>query len=225
VHISELLHEVLDDEHAPEWVDKLIEIKSGKWTGPATRAPSGTRVYEDVSFQVFQAPWPVSNREMLMHRKTWITPSNRTARITFEPIAGGLADFPEGRGHVRGEASSTFEFVASDRELGTRIVLVGVVDPKGSLPTVLINLLNKDWAANTISGLLRQSRRKSKLRTAVLGAVTRGACKGVDVTGWGSMVGEHAEPTWSDWLLGVYAASLDWVMWPLIQPNVTHEEV
>jgi hypothetical protein len=104
VHISELLGECLDDSRATEWVDKLSEIKSAKWKGHAARAPWGSRVYEDVSFQVFEAPWPVSDREMLMHRQTWLTPANRTARITFEPIVGGLPEFPEGRGRVRGSA-------------------------------------------------------------------------------------------------------------------------
>lgn len=205
VHISELLDAVLDDEHATEWVDKLLEIRSGKWLGRATQVPWGTRACEDISFQVFDGPWPVSDREMLMHRTVLLTPSNRTARVVFEP-AGEVAGFPVGKDRVRAEATSEFEFVASDRELGTRIALVGLVNPKGSLPTALINLLNRDWAANTISGMLKHVRRAAARRRAGAGPgpVPRGACKGIDLSVWGSReepgAGGAPRPSWSEWL-------------------------
>ena len=182
VHVAELLAATLDDAHAAEWVDKLLEIRSARWPGRATSAPWGTRVCEDLSLQVFDAPWPVSDREMLMRRRVLVTAANRTVRIAFEPAVGAEAlGFPVGKGRVRADAFSEFEFVASATELGTRVALVGLVNPKGSLPTALINVLNRDWAANTISGLLRHARRATRLP----GPVAQGACKGVDVSTWG----------------------------------------
>jgi hypothetical protein len=215
VHISELIFEALDDRHAGEWVDKLLEIRSAKWSGRSTSAPWGTRVCEDVCFQVFDGPWPVSDREMLMHRVVSLTAGNRTARIMFDP-AGEMREFPVGNGRVRAEASSTFQFVANDRELGTQISLMGYVNPKGSLPTSLINLLNRDWAANTISGLLRQARRQNH-RRGPAGRITEGACKGVDLSGWGSKDDGYQDETWGDWLYSLSDTASEYIGWPAVQ--------
>lgn len=210
VHVSELLRAAADDVRATEWVDKLREARSARWPGAPARAPWGTRACDDLSFQVFGAPWPVSDREMLMRRTLFLTPANRTARIVFEPAAGeAAAAFSVGKGRVRADAHSEFEFVASERELGTRISLVGLVDPKGSLPAALVNVLNRDWAANTISGLLAHTRRGAG---AGGGPLARGACAGVDVGAWGSREPRGAGAvgggqSWAEWL-GSYLPSL-----------------
>ncbi|KAJ1635264.1 hypothetical protein T492DRAFT_967001 [Pavlovales sp. CCMP2436] len=202
VHISELLAETLDDRHATEWVDKLLEIRSATWSGRRSQAPWGSHVCEDVSFQVFDGPWPVSDREALMHRTLWTTRANKTARLSFEPIEE-LRSFPVGRNRVRADVSSEFEFVAHGQELGTRISLMGYVDPKGILPVALINLLNKDWAANTIAGLLRKVRRDEVRRLVLRSPLARGACRGVDLSQWGSQVAALASgqsSSWAEWL-------------------------
>ncbi len=149
IHIGRVLQVFADSGSRKYWVDRWksdreLEVKS-----------SLERTY----WIRFGLPFPVSDRDYVLHTKAEVDAARRvvTARIKSVDHPGkGIDDCC-----VRGLVAGTFyRFEALPGEK-TRLTVEVQTDPKGMLPSWLVNLIQKDWPVKTLNGLIAASRRPS----------------------------------------------------------------
>jgi hypothetical protein len=140
LHVASVL---LDTTRLTEWMDRVVEARTLVTLGPLHK----------IEYERASVPFPLTDREFVVESWVDIDPVNKQvilrARSTQHPLA------PVGK-LVRGDViSSTFALTPIDAE-HTRLVAEIHTDPKGSLPKWMVNLAQKSWAYDTITGLRRQ---------------------------------------------------------------------
>lgn len=148
-----LLRTMLDAKNARDWVDLLSEHKVLE-----------TRGDDEVIYQRYAMAWPVADRDMVIKRSVRYLPETRTTAVYIESVQH--PDAPEVAGVVRADVMRTwFAFTELDQG-GTRVEVEAFTDPKGIVPQWLVNLVQKNWARNSINALAGlASRRPEKKPT------------------------------------------------------------
>jgi hypothetical protein len=119
--------------------DRLIEgtIEDGEW----------------LSYEAYDLVWPVSNRDYVFRQtleKTLHEDKNRTVvRVT----SIDHPDFPVTADRVRGSLPTCVFTLDEVSENETHLEVVVQVDPGGSLPGFVKNLIQKGWALKTMRAL------------------------------------------------------------------------
>jgi hypothetical protein len=132
----------MDLEHAPEWIDRLVEARVLEVRSDA----------EYVTYSHVGAPVVVSDRDFVNRATIEFAPPDRI-KFNLQSV-----DDPPGpkTSYVRGKLlHSSFELTALDPS-HTRIVCEIHADPRGSLPKWVVNLFQKGWAYKTIMQLRKQ---------------------------------------------------------------------
>lgn len=105
----------------------------------------------------FSLPPLVSDRDYVLRAEGKALPDKRTYTTTIKSVE--RADNPEDDCCVRAQVYGTYyEFVALPGEKKTKLTVEVHTDPKGSLPTWLVNLIQKSWPAKTLNGLINQAK-------------------------------------------------------------------
>ncbi|CAN5524686.1 START domain-containing protein [soil metagenome] len=128
----------------------LLDIPaSEKWI-PQTktwyylRRPSVTECYY---YSELRLPWPVSNRDYVVHLKAWQQPATKVVTVDANVLAG---EVPEKEGIVRVQVS-TVKWVLYPTQNGhTRLFYQLFTDPGGSLPTSIVNYFAKQAAFDIV---------------------------------------------------------------------------
>ncbi|MEY3013680.1 MAG: hypothetical protein RIT45_2415 [Pseudomonadota bacterium] len=148
VHIAKVLSVFADSKSRRYWVDRWkddreLEVKNK---------------LERTYWIRFGLPFPVSDRDYVLHTKAEVDSTKRIviARIKSVQHKGkGVDDCC-----VRGEVTSTYyRFEAVPGSERTKLVVEVHTDPKGMLPSWLVNLIQKGWPAKTLNGLVRAAQR------------------------------------------------------------------
>ena len=131
------IQQTLDDLNArPEWVpflvqSKIVEEKSAN---------------EKVEYSLFSAPWPASDRDFvytLKRDEMNTSEGDSLDKRVYNMHSIEYAQIPQGDGIIRGEIfESIYSLLAIDKKL-TRVELVYHADPKGWLPTWIINIIQR----------------------------------------------------------------------------------
>jgi hypothetical protein len=140
LHVASVL---LDTTRLTEWMDRVVEARTLVTLGPLHK----------IEYERASVPFPLTDREFVVESWVEIDPNTKhvilRARSTQHPLA------PVGK-LVRGEVISSAFTLASIDAQHTRLVAEVHTDPKGALPKWMVNLAQKSWAYDTITGLRRQ---------------------------------------------------------------------
>jgi len=141
-----------DRKRSTEWIDRLVKTK-------VLRELSES---ESVNWNHIKTPSPLKDRDFVF--KTIITtdPAKKKVVFSYFSVTDPLA--PEYDEYVRGSfKSGKFELTAVERTnkdgtktKGTMVVAEVVVDPKGSVPTFIVNMVQKSWPHKTLTALRKQ---------------------------------------------------------------------
>ena len=138
--ISRILWVLTDNEHRTKWVHRLksstvLEKKSQ---------------YESIIYQKFGLPFPISNRDYVYHAK--VERVGPSVVVNLKSVFHPKAPKPDG---VRAQLTRC-QYILSPLGPDKTYVTVEVhTDPRGWLPTWLVNLIQKKWPIQTLSGIKR----------------------------------------------------------------------
>jgi len=129
-------------ERKREWMHDLKEIKILRYSNRNER----------VEYYLSKTPWPLDDRDFVYRAKFFLSPDKKTFDLLIENAQDPAA--PERESVVRGTLQhSYYQMVASPDGKSTKIVVEILADPKGFVPKWLVNIFQRSWPVNTISGL------------------------------------------------------------------------
>jgi hypothetical protein len=131
-----------DNEHRTEWVDRLkksiiLEKKSD---------------YDFVLYQHFGSPPTISDRDFV-YRARATSKADGSAVLEIQSVEHPKAPKTVG---VRGHLSHSSYVLRRAGEGKTHVEVSVTLDPKGSLPKWIVNLVQKSWPKNTLVALRKQ---------------------------------------------------------------------
>ena len=101
-------------------------------------------------YLVYDLPWPVTDRDLCVDVTVTIDPVSGTGKITAVPLPGVI---PERNDKIRiKEYRQTWTVIPVDKG-SAHVVLEGYVDPAGSIPDWISNMLIVDSPFKVISGV------------------------------------------------------------------------
>jgi hypothetical protein len=134
----------LDRSRATEWTDRLAEAR-------VVRRLSET---EFVEYDHIKMPVLVKDRDFVTRNKVEYDPARQALTIRTRSTTDPAAPPTD---HIRGEViSSTFVFTPTADGKGTRVTGDIHCDPRGSIPSWLVNVAQKDWPHTTFKSLRAQ---------------------------------------------------------------------
>jgi|TARA_B110000495_G_scaffold81886_1_gene70382 hypothetical protein len=143
-----LLVTVLKDEKlAVEWVDLMLEHSVVR-----TIDEGSNLIYES-----YGLPWPISDRDYLMIERYTYDGTTKVFTIDYESVTDPAK--PVSSKFVRAVAYRTFWRLEQVGPGRTKVEVEVFTDPKGVLPSWLINLIQEDWPWKTIDGLVRRAQK------------------------------------------------------------------
>ena len=136
---------LLDTKRAPEWADSLKESRVLRRIGPTAY----------IEYNHIGLPLIMKDRDFVSEVQIEVDPATRTFALVYRPSADGL---PIPTHNVRGEIlAGRFEAVSLERGARTRLTAEVQADPKGLLPTWLVNMFQRHWPVTTFQRLRAQS--------------------------------------------------------------------
>jgi hypothetical protein len=141
VPLERVLGVFLDGSKSTEWVDLMIAYKE---------KPESQDVR--VEYQLYDMPWPIWDREFVLRRVDTYDAATKTVRVTYTSVDDPA--FPLRDDTVRGTDHGSFwEFTALPGGR-TRIVIEVFIDPMGSIPSWLVNSIQRAWPHDSIFALV-----------------------------------------------------------------------
>jgi uncharacterized membrane protein len=145
---AEKIFALMEDINNTDWWDKnLTQIK--------------VLLYEKNKraqyYLVYELPWPVINRDLCVDVTITIDPVTGERKINAVSLTGVI---PERNGMVRiTDYRQTWTIIPAGKEM-THVVLEGFVDPAGTIPVWISNMLIIESPLKAISGLKEQMGKK-----------------------------------------------------------------
>ena len=150
--ITRVASVLTDRKRETEWIDRLVKTK-------VIRQLSET---EAINWNHIKTPTPLKDRDFVFKTTISTDPAKKQVLFSYHSVQDSLA--PEYDAYVRGSfQSGKFELTMAERTnkdgtktRGTIVVAEVLVDPRGSVPTFLVNMVQKSWPHKTLSALRRQ---------------------------------------------------------------------
>jgi hypothetical protein len=150
--IARVASVLIDRKRSPEWIDRLVKTK-------VIRELSET---EAISWNHIKTPTPLKDRDFVFKTVLTTEPAKRKVLFSYYSVRDSLA--PEYDAYVRGSfQSGKFELTVAERTnadgtktQGTIVVAEVIVDPRGSVPTFIVNMVQKSWPHKTLTALRKQ---------------------------------------------------------------------
>lgn len=144
--VNKVLHVFSDVKHEIDWVDRLEEN---------ILISEDRANFERIEFHSYGLPWPVWSRDIVFQIKL-SRQADESFLVTMKSVDDALGPPTKG---VRAELHGS-NFVLRETEDGRTWVEVDIfIDPKGTVPAFLVNILQRYWPYNTITGLRSQVRK------------------------------------------------------------------
>ena len=141
--MERILWVLMANEHRKKWVHRLKD----------SRVLERKSTYSAVIYQEFGLPIPISNRDYVYQAEVRRQGTGAVVdiRSTTHPRAPKTVGV---RAHLR-----RCQYVLEPRGPGQTFIRVEVhTDPKGLLPSWLVNLIQKKWPLNTLSGVRKMTK-------------------------------------------------------------------
>ncbi|MFW7378833.1 MAG: START domain-containing protein [Oligoflexus sp.] len=143
---AQIVWVLMDHDHKDQWVDKFSEART-------LENPS---MLSSIQYAAFQMPAFIDNRDFV-YRYDFRYDSKIKA-IVVDVVNAVHKKAPASKTvGVRGEiVMGTYRLYERDNGKRTFVEVEYMADPKGLLPTWLVNLVQKTWPHKTLEGLRRQ---------------------------------------------------------------------
>lgn len=145
VNIGLLVGVIKTSGLGPEWVDLQVESKE------LVRDSDESAIL----YNKYDLSWPVSDRDYVMRQTTTYDTEKKVVTVTYSSIEDER--FPEDKCCVRAVAVRTFWRFAALEGDRTHVEVEVYTDPKGSLPAWLVNMIQRKWPYNSITGLAERA--------------------------------------------------------------------
>ncbi|MFU8803399.1 MAG: START domain-containing protein [Bradymonadaceae bacterium] len=146
VNIAKLIAVFIDSNERRHWVDR--------YAGHKTLERSETR---EVYWIKFALPFPATDRDYVLQTDVAVDEDTKvfTARIK------SVVDRRKGEDGccVRAEVRNTFYRFQALPDGRTSMSVEVHTDPKGRIPTWLVNRIQRDWPSKTLSGLINRTKK------------------------------------------------------------------
>jgi hypothetical protein len=144
--IGRILAVFQDGGQRPHWVDRYEEHKT------LDKGPEWETYWIH-----FGLPWPVSDRDYVLNAQGKADQERRVYTVQIKSVEHpkkGIDDCC-----VRAVVYGTYyEFSVVPGENKVKMLVEVHTDPKGSLPSWLVNLIQKSWPSKTLNGLIRRAK-------------------------------------------------------------------
>ncbi|MES2647069.1 MAG: START domain-containing protein [Bacteroidota bacterium] len=128
----------------------LLDIPAAEKWIPQTktwwyvRRPSETECYY---YTELSMPWPVSNRDYVVHLKAWQQPATKVITVSADVVQG---EVPEKEGIVRVKVSNVKWVLYPTQNGRTKMTYQLFTDPGGNIPAWVVNYFAKQAAFDII---------------------------------------------------------------------------
>ena len=129
---------IRDNDHRTKWVDRLKLSRVLEVHSP----------WEKVIYQHFALPWPIADRDYVYRAKV----SWEGEKLAFNLKSTSSRKAPT-RDAVRAYLSRCIYHLTPRGENQTHIRVEVHTDPRGSLPSWLVNLIQESWPIKTLKGI------------------------------------------------------------------------
>ena len=147
VPVSRLVSVLLDPSKGTEWVDLLIGSELVRRDGPN----------QILLYNQYDLSWPISDRDYVMKRVASFDPEQKVVTVAYTSVIDPLK--PEQECCVRATVHRTFWRFSQLDARRSRVEVEVHTDPKGSLPAWVVNMVQKGWPKNSITGLIARATR------------------------------------------------------------------
>ena len=133
-----------DTPRQVEWVNRLEVAKVIREITP----------FDRIIYLKIRSPWPVTDRDFLLESRLEVDRIKKTAIFDVHSIED--PQMPPDKCCVRAVMHSSHVELKALDDARTSISAEAHADPRGALPTWLVNLVQKTFPRKSIEGLLRQ---------------------------------------------------------------------
>lgn len=133
VPIANLVSVLRNDDIATEWVD--LQAEHTVLSRPAEN--------KKILYEKYDLPFPIDDRDYVLSEVATYDDANAIFTLDFESVSD--ASRPKSSCCVRAMAYTTFWRLTKVDDWNTKIEVEVHTDPKGMLPSWLINMIQKDW--------------------------------------------------------------------------------
>jgi hypothetical protein len=134
-----------------EWVDSLVD----------THTIEKRSVFDRIEYVRSKVPWPFHDRDFVFRVQVRVTQSPYSVYIKMNSVDDQRE--PPRLGIVRGILLHAHYFLrdaSTSQGPATEVVVEIAADPKGSIPSWIVNLVQKNWPNNTLRALEKVSTRR-----------------------------------------------------------------
>jgi START domain len=150
--ITRVASVLADRKRSTEWIDRLVKTK-------VIRELSET---EAINWNHIKTPTPLKDRDFVFKTSITTDPAKKKVTFSYHSVTDKAA--PEYDAYVRGHfQSGKFELTVAERTnkdgtktRGTQVVAEVIVDPRGSVPKFIVNMVQKSWPHKTLTSLRKQ---------------------------------------------------------------------
>ncbi len=150
--ITRVASVLIDRKRSIEWIDRLVKTK-------LLRQVSET---ESIEWDHIKTPSPLKDRDFVFKSAISTDPAKKKVTFSYHSVTDPLA--PETDDYVRGSfKGGKFELTMATRAnkdgtktKGTIVNAEVQVDPRGSVPKFIVNMVQKSWPHRTLTALRKQ---------------------------------------------------------------------
>lgn len=163
VPIAKVAQVILDEntDKKKEWIDMIMDFKIIE-----------RGQVESVTYSSYDLPWPLTDRDYVIHSKLKI--DNEANQIVVELKSVEHPYAPPTIG-VRAELTRSLYKLVPKPNRTTEVTVEIQTDPKGALPTWLVNLIQKGWPSNTLKKMEIQALRPDTKENQLIKTQFKGA--------------------------------------------------
>lgn len=143
--IAKILWVLMDHEHKPQWIDKFQSSYTIEELSPLV----------DIQYAAFNMPFPVKDRDFVYRYEFSVSPEQDAVIVAVQSVEHPSAPASKTIG-VRGEIVKGRYILYPEGPEETRVIAEYLADPKGSLPSWVVNLVQRNWPSKTLINLRRQ---------------------------------------------------------------------
>ncbi len=141
--MADIIAVLSDIEIADQWINGMMEADIVEVLGPTSR----------IDYNRQHLPWPLSDRDFVFKITTRVSEDGR--QIVFDLKSIEHDKKPVRPNIVRARLLQSYLKLKASPENKTTLEIMMLADPEGVLPIWLVNLVNRQWAPNTINSLRR----------------------------------------------------------------------
>lgn len=141
--IGKVLFMMVDHKHKPDWINRFIEAHTVEEIPPSS----------NIQYSSFDLPFPASDRDFVFRNDFTVDEKTHGVVIDVKSVADKRA--PVRPDLVRGEIVRG-RYILIPQGDKTLMQAEYLADPKGSIPSWLINFFQKEWPYKTLDAMRKQ---------------------------------------------------------------------